>query len=206
MMDMRWIYHGDNFTIHRNIESLCCSSKMNMKGYVNYASIKKKKMVEGRYALSQLLRKIKHWALPQGLQSPLPLSDVKDTYGLGRSRWDRPGAPHFSQAPRKCQFLQTPGCTLSSKVLKLLRVEISWAGFSGIQLHLWVQHRGFFGLHFWHCEIAAGWAEVVFPLQRRGKWQLSSDWRWCCFMFIHWSPQTNGAHQQRPSEIKAKRP
>ena len=65
-----------------------------------------------------------------------PLSDVKDTYGLGHSRWDRPGAPHFSQAPRKCQFLQTPGCTLSSKVLKLLRVEISWAGFSGIQLHL----------------------------------------------------------------------
>ena len=65
-----------------------------------------------------------------------PLSDVKDTYGLGRSRWDRPGVPRFSQAPRKCQFLQTPGCTLSSKVLKLLRVEISWAGFSGIQLYL----------------------------------------------------------------------
>ena len=40
-------------------------------------------------------------ALPQGLQSPLPLSDVKDTYSLERSRWDRPGAPHFSQAPRK---------------------------------------------------------------------------------------------------------
>ena len=58
----------------------------------------------------------------------LPLSDVKDTYSLGCSRWDRPGSPHFSQAPRKCQFLQIPGCTLSSKVLKLLRVEISWAG------------------------------------------------------------------------------
>ena len=54
------------------------------------------------------------------------LSDVKDTYSLGCSRWDRPGSPHFSQAPRKCQFLQTPGCTLSSKVLMLLRVEISW--------------------------------------------------------------------------------
>ena len=40
--------------------------------------------------------------------------------------WDRPGALHFSQAPWKCQFLQTPGCTLSSKVLMLLRVEISW--------------------------------------------------------------------------------
>ena len=120
--------------------------------------------------------------------------------------WDRPGALHFSQAPRKCQFLQIPGCMLSSKVLKLLRVEISWAGFSGIQLHLWVQHRGFSGLHSWQCEIAAGWAEVVFPLQRRGNWQLSSGWKWCCFMFIYWSPQTNGVHQQRPSEIKAKRP
>ena len=65
-----------------------------------------------------------------------PLSDVKDTYGLGRSRWDRPGVPSFSQAPRKCQFLQIPGCMLSCKVLKLLGVEISWAGFSGIQLHL----------------------------------------------------------------------
>ena len=58
-----------------------------------------------------------------------PLSDVKDTYSLGCSRWNRPGAPHFSQAPRKCQFLQIPGCTLSSKVLKFLRVEISWADF-----------------------------------------------------------------------------
>ena len=58
---------------------------MNMKGYVNYASVKKKKMVEGPYVLSQLLRKMKHWALPQGLQSPLHLSDVKDTYSLGRS-------------------------------------------------------------------------------------------------------------------------
>ena len=66
--------------------------------------------------------------------------------------------------------------------------------------------QGLFGLHSWQCEIAAGWAEVVFPLQRRGKWQLSSDWKWCCFMFIYRSPQTNGAHQQRPSEIKAKRP
>ena len=58
-----------------------------------------------------------------------PLSDVKDTYSLGCSRWNRPGAPRFSQAPRKCQFLQIPGCTLRSKMLKLLRVEISWAGF-----------------------------------------------------------------------------
>ena len=59
MMDVRWTYNGDNFTIHTNIESLCCTSKMNL-GYVNYASVKKKKMVEGRYTLSQLLRKMKH--------------------------------------------------------------------------------------------------------------------------------------------------
>ena len=51
-----------------------------------------------------------------------------------------------------------------------------------------------------------GWAEVVFPLQRRGEWQRSPDWRWCCFMFTSGSPQTDGAHQQRPSEIRAKRP
>ena len=60
MMDMRWTHHGDDFTVHTNIESLGCSLKMNMKGYVNYDSVKKKKMVEGRYALSQLLRKMKH--------------------------------------------------------------------------------------------------------------------------------------------------
>ena len=79
--------------------------------------------------LSQLLRKIKLWALHQGLQASLPLSKVKDAYSLGGSGWDRPGALHFSQAPRKRQFLQIPGCTLSSKVSELLRVEISWAGF-----------------------------------------------------------------------------
>ena len=90
---------------------------------------KKKKMVEGWYALSQLLRKVKLWALHQGLQASLPLSKVKDAYGLGGSRWDRPGALHFSQAPRKRQFLRIPGCTLSSKVSELLRVAISWAGF-----------------------------------------------------------------------------
>ena len=43
-MDVRWTYNGDDFTIHTDIELLCCSSKMNMKGYVNYASVKKKKM------------------------------------------------------------------------------------------------------------------------------------------------------------------
>ena len=90
---------------------------------------KKQKMVEGWHALSQLLRKIKLWALHQGLRSSLPLSKVKDAYGLGGSGWDRPGALCFSHAPRKRQFLRIPGCTLSSKVSKLLRVEISWAGF-----------------------------------------------------------------------------
>ena len=60
MMDLRCTLHGDNFTVHTDIESLGCSPKMNMKGYVNYASVKKKKMVEGRYALSQLLRKRKY--------------------------------------------------------------------------------------------------------------------------------------------------
>ena len=59
-MDVGWTHHSDDFTVHTNIESLGCSSKMNMKGYVNYASFKKKKMVEGRYALSQLLRKRKY--------------------------------------------------------------------------------------------------------------------------------------------------
>ena len=41
MMDVRWTYHGDSFTMYTNSESLCCTSKMNMKGYVSYASIKK---------------------------------------------------------------------------------------------------------------------------------------------------------------------
>ena len=59
-MDVRWTHHGDDFTVHTNIESLGFSSKMNMKGYVNYASVKKKKMVEERYVLSQLLRKRKY--------------------------------------------------------------------------------------------------------------------------------------------------
>jgi hypothetical protein len=120
-------------------------------------------------------------------------------------RWDRPGVPCFSQAPRKCQFLQTPGCTLSSKVLKLLRVEISWLVSQGSS-YTYEYSTGAFLASTPDSEIAVGWAEVVFPLQRRGKWQLSSDWKWCCFMFIYRSPQTNGAHQQRPSEIKAKRP
>ena len=43
MMDVRWTYHGDSVTIYTNIESLCCTPKMNMKGYVSYASIKKKR-------------------------------------------------------------------------------------------------------------------------------------------------------------------
>ena len=40
MMDLRCTLHGDNFTVHTDIESLGCSPKMNMKGYVNYASVK----------------------------------------------------------------------------------------------------------------------------------------------------------------------
>ena len=134
-MGVRWTYHGDNFTIHTNIESLCCTSKMNL-GYVNYASVKKKKMVARTICTLTIAEKDEALSFASGSAVFPPLSDVKDTYGLGRSRWDRPGVPGFSQAPRKCQFLQIPGCTLSSKVLKLLRVEISWAGFSGIQLHL----------------------------------------------------------------------
>ena len=129
MMGVRWTYHGDSVTIYTDSESLCCTPNMSMKGCVSYASIRKQKMVEGWYALSQLLRKVKLWALHQGLWSSLPLSKVKDAYSLAGSRWDRPGALHFSHAPRKCQFLRIPGCTLSSKVSELLRVEISWAGF-----------------------------------------------------------------------------
>jgi len=125
MMGMRWTHHGDDFTVHTNIESLCCTSKMNMKGYVNYASVKKKKMVEGRCALSQLLRKVKHWACLRVCSLPSS-QGCKGYLWPWTQWWDRPGALHFSQAPRKCQFLQTPGCTLSSKVLMLLRVEISW--------------------------------------------------------------------------------
>ena len=47
MMDVRWTYLGDSVTIYTNIESLCCTPKMNMKGYVSYASIKKKKKENG---------------------------------------------------------------------------------------------------------------------------------------------------------------
>ena len=95
-----------------------------MKGYVNYASVKE----NGGKTICTLTIAEKDEALSfaSGSAVSLPLSDVKDTYGLGRSRWDRPGALRLSQAPRKCQFLQTPGCMLRSKVLKLLRVEISW--------------------------------------------------------------------------------
>ena len=102
---------------------------MNMKGYVNYASVKKKKMVARTICTLTIAEKDEALSFASGSAVSLPLSDVKDTYGLGCSRWDRSGALRFSQAPRKCQFLQIPGCTLSSKVLKLLRVEISWAGF-----------------------------------------------------------------------------
>ena len=56
---MRWTHHGDNFTVHTDIESLGCSPKMNMKGYVNYASVKKKKMVEGLFR-STLLATFKY--------------------------------------------------------------------------------------------------------------------------------------------------
>ena len=136
MMDLRWTHHGDNFTVHTDIESLGCSPKMNMKGYVNYASVKKKENSGRTICTLTIAEKDEVLSFASGSAVFPPLSDVKDTYGLGHSRWDRPGVPCFSQAPRKCQFLQIPGCTLSSKVLKLLRVEISWAGFSGIQLHL----------------------------------------------------------------------
>ena len=66
--------------------------------------------------------------------------------------------------------------------------------------------QGLFWPLFLTLQNSWGWAEVVFPLQRRGEWQRSPDWRWCCFMFTYGSPQTDGAHQQRPSEIRAKRP
>ena len=107
---MRWTHHGDDFTVHTDIESLCCSSKMNMKGYVNYASVKKKENGGRMISALTIAEKDEALSLASGSAVFPPLSDVKDTYGLGRSRWDRPGVPSFSQAPRKCQFLQIPGC------------------------------------------------------------------------------------------------
>ena len=35
----------DHFTAHTNIKSLCCVSETNIKLYVNYTSVKKKKKV-----------------------------------------------------------------------------------------------------------------------------------------------------------------
>ena len=80
MMDVRWTYNGDNSTIHTDIESLCCSSKMNMKGYVNYASVKKRK----RRLICALTIAEKNEALSFASGSAVfpHLSDVKDTFGL----------------------------------------------------------------------------------------------------------------------------
>ena len=83
MMDVGWTHHSDDFTVHTNIESLGCSSKMNMKGYVNYASVKE----NGGKTICTLTIAEKDEALSfaSGSAVSLPLSDVKDTYGLGQS-------------------------------------------------------------------------------------------------------------------------
>ena len=78
---------------------------MNMKGYVNYASIFKKGNGGRTVCTLTIAEKDEALSFASGSAVFAPLRDVKDTYGLGRSRWDRPGVPHFSQAPRKCQFL-----------------------------------------------------------------------------------------------------
>ena len=69
-MDVRWTHHGDDFTVHTDIESLCCSSKMNMKGYVNYASVKKKENGGRTMCALTIAEKGEALSLPQGLQSP----------------------------------------------------------------------------------------------------------------------------------------
>ena len=57
-----------------------------------------------------------------------PLSDVKDTYGLGCSNGIGLGL-RISHSSQEMPIPADPWLHLSSKVLKLLRVEISWAGF-----------------------------------------------------------------------------
>ena len=41
MMDDNWLYYGDHFIMHKNIESLCCTPETNIILYVNYNSIRK---------------------------------------------------------------------------------------------------------------------------------------------------------------------
>ena len=85
MMDVRWTHHGDDFTIHTDIESLCCLPKMNMKGYVNYASVKKKENGGRTICALTIAEKDEALSFASGSAVFPPLSDVKDTYGLGRS-------------------------------------------------------------------------------------------------------------------------
>ena len=85
MMDLRWTHHGDNFTVHTDIESLGCSPKMNMKGYVNYASVKKKENSGRTICTLTIAEKDEALSFASGSAVFPPLSDVKDTYGLGCS-------------------------------------------------------------------------------------------------------------------------
>lgn len=42
-MDVNETYHGEYFTLHTNIESLCCIPETKIMLYFNYISVKKKR-------------------------------------------------------------------------------------------------------------------------------------------------------------------